>query len=140
MVETTSRPFGTSVALIAKKNNDGTLNENLKTVTPYQLIFKTPDAIKNRFSSEQPDSYWYEDIKSSIDQGEVLYEVFAYRPATTVASEEEIKIANVRLNSLLFTSNWGDEHLYFRHHRIGRDRGYWPKDLKELDEDPFFNM
>ena len=139
MVEGSNRPFGLSVSVIAKQNNDGTQIERKQTGAPYELIFRAPNNIKSRFSNERTDGEWYDDIKNSIDQDEVIFEVFAFRPATSKAPEEEIKIANVRLDSQLHTSQWGDENLYFRHRHIGRDRAYWSKDLKMLDEDPLFN-
>jgi len=139
MIEGSGRPFGLGVALLAKKNNDGTVLGKKQTTAPYELKYRAPEAIKSRFSNERSDGEWYDDIKDRIDEGEVLFEVFAFRPATSQAAEEEIKIADVRLDSQLHTSKWGDENLYFRHVNIGRDRMYWSRDLKRLNEDPLFN-
>ena len=139
MIEGSGRPFGLGVALLAKKNNDGTVLGKKQTGAPYELKYRAPESIKSRFSNERSDGEWYDDIKDRIDEGEVLFEVFAFRPATSQAAEEEIKIADVRLDSQLHTSKWGDENLYFRHVNIGRDRMYWSRDLKRLNEDPLFN-
>ena len=132
MIEGNPLPFGLGVSGIASKHTDGTSIPKRQVSTPYQLIFKAPDTVKGRFSNEKPDTTWYDEIKSNISQGEVIYEVYAYRPSTSQAEESEIKIADVRLLTPLHTSLWADEHLYFKHKRIQRDRKYWPLDLKRL--------
>ena len=45
----------------------------------------------------------------------------------------------MRLETKLNTSKWGDEHLFFRHGGMGRDRNYWTRDLRKLKEDPWFD-
>jgi len=82
---------------------------------------------------------WYEDIQSNTLQGEILYEVYAFSPADGSAEEKDFKIADVILDTPLHTSEWGDDHLFFRHFNVRRDRMYWTKAQKKLNEDPLFN-
>jgi len=65
--------------------------------------------------------------------------VFAFSPADGVAEELEFKIADVILETPLHTSKWGDENLFFRHRGVRRDRMYWTKAQKRLNEDPLFD-
>ena len=69
-----------------------------------------------------------------------MFEVYAYTIATDDGPEIEVKIADVHLHTPLHTSRWADEHLYFRHEQIARDRKYWKRSLRGHDEDPRFNI
>jgi len=62
MVEANGSPFATAVAIIANRNNDGTSNSKKETEAPYELVFRAPQTIKNRFSSQRSAQKWYEEI------------------------------------------------------------------------------
>jgi len=100
---------------------------------------RAPEEVKDRFSDERPDRPWYEEIQSKLGAGETIYEVFAYQPSHDEEPEIEEKIADIVLQTDLYTSKWADEDLYFRHRHVHLDRKYWTRGLKRLNEDPRFD-
>ena len=50
----------------------------------------------------------------SIPSGSVLYSVYAMDQPEELGGKETL-IGQIKTMSALQTSNWGDEHLYFRH-------------------------
>lgn len=62
MVEGSARPFAVAVSNIADKENDGSRVDFFDTKTPYELIFRAPDSVKERFSDDLTDKPWYEVI------------------------------------------------------------------------------
>jgi hypothetical protein len=52
---------------------------------------------------------------------------------------ELIKIADIKLLTDLYTSDFGDNRLFFRHQSIAKDRKHWPRAWRRLREDPFIN-
>ena len=97
MNEATSTPFGLAVGHLADRTNTGQRIPKNSVASPYELVFKTPLGIKNRFSSSRSTENWYDEIKGKISQGEDLFEVYAYTPKADGIDESEVKIADVRL-------------------------------------------
>jgi len=87
-----------------------------QTNSPYELRFKSP--LSDRFDSSRSNNEWYDEIKNKVMKNDNLFEVYAYTIATDDNPETEVKIADVRLLTELYTSRWADERLYFRHERV----------------------
>ena len=112
MVEASKNPFALSVSNIADKHNTGAQIPKNQTKSPYELRFKSP--LSDLFeSSRSNNEQWYDEIKNKIVKNDNLFEVYAYTTATDDGPESEVKIADVRLLTELYTSRWADEHLYF---------------------------
>lgn len=134
IVEGASKPFALGVSNIADTGNSGAKVPFEETVSPYELRFKSP--LSGRFSKTRSTNEWYDDIKSKVHMGENLFEVYAYTVASQDGPETEVKIADVRLQTPLYTSRWGDENLYFRHRPVFLDKKFWSKNVKRVNEDP----
>ena len=84
---------------------------------------------------------WYDQLKAAIKSGDIIFSVLAQ---TKPLSEnfikqfpneepgEEIKIGEIRLNSDLFTSVFGDEKLFFQHRGVNTDRRFWNKQWRSF--------
>ena len=68
---------------------------------------------------------WSDDLKS-IPSGSVLYKVFAMDKPTELFGSETL-IGEIKTKSALDLSNFGDEHLYFRHERMDNDLALRPE-------------
>jgi hypothetical protein len=115
---------------------------------PYQIWFSSPQASK--FSAEKEldaagnQVMWYDQITEKLSEGDVVYDVLAQtEPYFDGESEEthdkKVKIGELRLKTDLIHSKWADEDLYFQHRNIGRDRRFWPREWRRLNEDKFFS-
>ena len=62
----------------------------------------------------------------TITQGSVLYKVYAMDQPEEMGGTEKL-IGQIKLASELTTSNFGDEHLYFRHERMDDDLSLKPE-------------
>ena len=51
---------------------------------------------------------------ASIEEGSVLYDVYAMDQPSELGGTEK-KIAQIKTQSVMTTSNWGDEHFFIRH-------------------------
>jgi len=63
---------------------------------------------------------------ATISQGSVLYDIFAL-DAPTELGGTELRIGQIVTKSPFTSSNWGDEHLYFRHERMDDDLAIKPE-------------
>ena len=79
---------------------------------------------------------FYDQLKR-IPEGTNILEVYALT-VPLVLGGIHVKIADIKLKTSLVTSRFGDERLYFQHRRISRDRRYWTREVRNLEEDPFF--
>jgi len=131
MVEGSRRPFALGVSNIADKDNSGKRIGRRSVKTPFELRFIAPDRIRDRFEDEQSEAPWYEELRDRISSGEVIYEVYAHTPEYDggPGEEEEVKIADVILRSDLYTSEWADKKLFFKHEHVHPDRKFWPVGL-----------
>ena len=82
LVEASEMPFGTAASYLASCSNEGERIGRRDTVAPYQVIYRAPDAIKSKFSNERPQGTWYDPIHQALNQGDTIYDVYAYRPET----------------------------------------------------------
>merc|ERR1712014_59200 len=76
--------------------------------------------------------------------GDVIYEVYAQTEPIFPGEDPEMDdklemIANIRLKSPLIMSKWADENLFFQHRPVGKDRKFWPRAWRRLNEDKFFS-
>ena len=67
MIEGSGMPFATAASYLAARSNDGSKTSRGKTVAPYQVVFRSPDAIKGKFSSERPEGTWYDPIRQAFN-------------------------------------------------------------------------
>ena len=67
---------------------------------------------------------------ASIPVGSTLFNVYA----TDKPNGSEKKIATIETTSETTTSNWADEHLFFRHQRMDDDLKYRPEWLSSVPE------
>jgi len=82
-----------------------------------------------------------------LTEGDVIYEVYAQTEPMFPGEEEEgfvledklVMIAELKLKTDLVTSKWGDESLFFQHRQIFKDRKFWPRSWKRLNEDVRFD-
>merc|ERR1712141_235233 len=75
-------------------------------------------------------------VRNKVREGDVVYEVKAKRHPW---DDEPEKIAEIVLMEELQFSEWADARLFFRHQRISRDRKYWRRKWKQLNEDVRFD-
>lgn len=68
----------------------------------------------------------YLDELEKIPSGNTLYDVYATDKPTELGGTEK-KIAQIITKSQMTKSNWGDEHLYFRHQRMDDDLAIHPE-------------
>ena len=80
MIEGSDRPFALGVGRPANTLNDGTSLHKDDTVAPYEISFRTPQAVKERLSSERP-AEWWKPIQENVKEGDVIYELWAVTPA-----------------------------------------------------------
>lgn len=80
---------------------------------------------------------------SRVKKGDVIYEVYAQTapifPGDDPEDDKLEKIANLRLKSDLLQSKWADEELFFRHRPVHKDRRFWPREWRRLNEDVRFD-
>lgn len=95
--------------------------------TPYQLNFDSP--LKDAFS-ESPNHFdvpWYDTIRDGVSEGDTIFNVYAVTPG---AADEHI--ADVIMQSLFYTSVFGDTRLYFQHRKVGQfDQPLWGENKRE---------
>ena len=150
MVEGNQRPFATSISHIAQMRNDGSTLDNEDVKVPYQIYFKAPDNLKGDLTDEQKfdadgnQIHWIDDVLSRVNEGDVIYEVYAQTEPIFPGEDPEMDdklemIANIRLKSPLIMSKWADENLFFQHRPVGKDRKFWLRSWKRLNEDKFFS-
>mmetsp|Transcript_5 Transcript_5/g.11 ORF Transcript_5/g.11 Transcript_5/m.11 type:complete len:115 (-) Transcript_5:88-432(-) len=63
---------------------------------------------------------------AQISSGSVLYDVFALDMPVELGGTE-LKIAQLTSASEFTSSNWGDEHMFFRHQRMDDDLAIHPE-------------
>ena len=67
LIEGSDMPFGTAASYLAAHSNEGEKWGRGKTVAPYQVVFRTPDVVKAKFSSERPEGTWYDPIHQALN-------------------------------------------------------------------------
>jgi hypothetical protein len=95
---------------------------------PYELRFRSP--IKEEFDfdideDENEDNerwFWWARLRNQLKAGDTVYEVYGLT-APEALGGVEVKIADVKMQTDLYTSELGDEHLYFRHRPLHKDIG-----------------
>ena len=95
---------------------------------PYRLRFRPALGIARRFSDSfeqqcQIDNYC--DLRT-IPPGSTLFHVFAMNKPTELGGRERL-IGEVVLTSILTTSRWGDNGLFFRHQDMADDLQVHPE-------------
>ncbi len=108
---------------MAGYDQDGNIEMN--NTFPWALRFSPTGEYSFPATKAEGYTSWIEDLKS-IPSGSVLYDVYATDKPVELGGTES-KIGQIKTTSALDTSNWGDEHLYFRHERMDRDLSLKPE-------------
>ena len=66
------------------------------------------------------------DYLQTIPEGSTLFNVYAMDQPAELGGQEQL-IAQMKTKSTMVTSNWGDEHMFFRHQRMDDDLKYKPE-------------
>ena len=119
----------TAIGIIAKVHKDG---EKVVDVTiPYELEFRPTHHFSNlkEFDQDGNQVKWHDQLKR-IKKGEVLFNVHAWTAPNEPGFDGRfVKIAEVKLKTDLYTSEFGDERLFFKHTNIKNDMvEHWPRD------------
>ena len=77
---------------------------------------------------------FYDQLKTTIADGDTLFEVYAMT-APPDLDGELVKIADIVLTSDLYTSRFGDERLHFQHVRVWNDYQFWPREWRRAHND-----
>ena len=125
-------PFSCGISNIFKNNADGTaLNDNaLVEKIPYELAFEANRPFNTQFSEGKEigddgnQVSWYDQLKR-IPSGSELFTVKALTAPEGIGGTWE-PIATIKLSTELYTSQFGDERLFFEHMKTNLDRDYWP--------------
>ena len=68
----------------------------------------------------------FEDYLQTIPAGSTLFNVYAWDQPEELGGTESL-VAEFVTDSLLLTSYWGDEHMFFRHQLMDADLKYRPE-------------
>jgi len=126
MVEASRNPFGLAIGHVASVEHNGTILAKEVVKVPYEIRFVSPLRNSLGFSSDKPfDSQgkqvnWFDQLKTIV-AGQTIYEVMALT-APEALGGTQIKIGELILKTPLYTSQWGDEKLYFQHKNQMFDR------------------
>ena len=130
--------FSCGLGHVADVNSDGTKLENADVVTPFELSFVPADELKAKIPAERQyvDDVvvqWYDQVMAAASKGDKLFDVMAYDSINDplVTPKPWTKIAEITLDSDMHTSLFGDERLFFRHHRTKFDSKYWSKKVRK---------
>ena len=94
-------------------------------IFPWNLRFQPSGEVE--FPSTVADGYTdYTEQLASIPLATNLWDIYAMDKPVELGGTE-MKIGQMILNSQLTTSNWGDEHMYFRHERMEDDLALRPE-------------
>ena len=115
----------TGKAEFSKYTKDGVAVSAFKF--PFNLSFRPPAAMKGLVVHTAVNP-WYTQMKAlKLPIGRVLFDVFAItEPQVTTISNpfpnaKAVKIGEIRLNSEIITSPFGDQRLFFQHERMNLD-------------------
>ena len=136
MTEASSRPFATAVGTIGATFSNGEELPLGSVNIPYELHFTSPYSLPSdkQYDDEGNQVMFYEQLKNTISAGDTLLEVFAMT-APPDLDGELVKIAEIVLESDLYTSRFGDERLHFQHVRVWNDYRFWPHEWMLATED-----
>lgn len=105
---------------MAKYTQDGVEED---PVFPWQLRFEpTGEAVFPSDTFDPP----YDQYLMTISEGTNLFKVYAMDQPEELGGTEQY-IADFVLRSSPTTTNWGDEHMYFRHQRMDDDLAIRPE-------------
>ena len=84
---------------------------------------------------------WYDQLKR-ITKGAELFTVKALVAPPNHEDSAWVTIGTITLTTDLFTSQFGDDRLFFEHARLTQDRDFWPEDWLVFDRgnDPKFDQ
>ena len=120
-------PFACGFGNIGEKTTNGVILEKKKVKIPYELSFVPAATIKNKIPEtkvfvEDVQTNWYEQVKGVAKKNDLLFTVRAktspYEDEWTEKLADGTKtgwvdIANIYLDTDMYTSMFGDERLFF---------------------------
>jgi hypothetical protein len=101
------------------------------------LSFSDDREFRTDADGNQQQVMWYDQLKT-IKKGSIIYSVFGWTAPEELGGKL-VRIANLKLLSDFYTSEFGDEFLYFRHQKHWQDRQYFPWEWNRLDAKEGFN-
>ena len=132
LLEGSRCPYALGLGQIGNVNNDATRLSDGDVHTPHQIDLVSPlfDTVEADLPLDEGET-WFAQLQKLISLGSsadnVLYQVFATVDPFT---SDRVHIANIVLKSNLYSSQWGDHALYFKHDRIQYDRDFQPRDWR----------
>jgi len=115
-------PNMVGVSHLAEFDQNG--NKVPSPVFPWRIIFHPATDLHTAFPDNYPNMPFYQQLSTEVKPG-LLYQVFALLdPADDANLSSAVHIADFRLTTTLTTSDFGDSHLFFQHHRFENDIGY----------------
>ncbi len=81
---------------------------------------------------------FYDQLKR-IPQGSTIMSVEALTAPVSLGGTW-VKMADIKLKTPLFTSQFADTRMFFKHHEIRTDLSLWPRSWVNLREDPEFDQ
>jgi hypothetical protein len=81
---------------------------------------------------------FYDQLKR-IPQGSTIMSVEALTAPVSLGGTW-VKMADIKLKTPLYTSQFADTRLFFKHHEITTDRNLWQRTWLQLREDPEFDQ
>lgn len=117
----TDFPWSMGLSEFASVTQEGVAEE--QPVFPWKLRFEPATAYANPI--EDNNQFDLQQTLKEIPAG-VIYKVFAWDKPVELGGTETL-IGELATESQLVTSNWADEHMYFRHQRFDEDLQLHPE-------------
>jgi len=117
----TDFPWSMGLSKFASVTQDGVEED---PVFPWKLRFEPATSYVTPI--EDPSEFNFTEIMKEIPSGETIYEIYAWDMPEEMGGSET-HIGDLVIESQLVTSLWGDEHMFFRHHRMDEDLKYHPE-------------
>ena len=128
-------PYLNAVGQVGKVKKNGTVLEGKDEISlPYELRFTFPgnDELYASWDTKEIDPVsgkqvmWYDQLRDALKGGDLLMNVETLTAPLSLNGSWE-KIGKIELISDLYTSDFGDNRLFFEHYDGKKDKKYWPK-------------
>ena len=111
--------YQTGTSDMAKFDAQG--NKESNVVFPFRLEFEPNASVKSRFSNSQPaDAMNYINDLKSIPSGSVVYHMYGWTAPPQIGGKR-VLIGDLKLQSKMVTSKFGDTEYYVRHQYLDED-------------------
>ena len=118
----TDFPWSMGLSDFASYTQDGVQEE--QPVFPWKLRFEPATQYVNPI--EDPSTFDLQETLKQLPAGQTLYRVFALDKPTQLGGTESL-IGEIKMDTQLVTSQWADEHMFFKHQRKDDDMRQHPE-------------